>query len=551
MEKNLIIRSVIQFLENKGYSDVAKKLEEESQISLESQEMKTLKNYVYNENYEEAIKLILKACKEGEYILIIPKIRGLQFYELLLSESGKNSKLALEFLRRVFKAGKFYEKDSTLEKCASLVFIKNKNDLYKKMKELSPSCTSKESLLEYINTTLYKSRSLLKSLYPHNLEQMINSVTNKQINNCIYHNVNLKSVSYFETHSCDQNLLPNKCLISLDNNNEEVVNLTLSNTFNYFAAIFKSNSIVIFFIQKSGRDSINLAKLCSFTAHKNQITSAVFNKMDSNLLTASKDKTVKLWDVNTGQLIKQIEIEAMVSSAIFSQDDNSLILSTLDQKLLIYDKQGRHKSTVDYFVVSEMLYSNKYNIYVLSVPTSKAIFLYNLEEKTEVDEIRVNDTIVSICLSKLDKGGYLLINSSTATPVISMWDLTSTKLVRKYFGHRQEGIGNRCAFGGFNENFIICGSITKEIYIWNRLQSVAVSVIKAHSASVNAIIWPSNDYLSILISCSDDHYIKVFANSGINKVTTSESANINNLNNLDGNEPDSSSEMDDSEPVIY
>jgi WD40 repeat protein len=547
MEKNTIIKSVIQYLESKGYTDVANKLQEESSVTLESHEIKLLRKHILNENYDEAIHLIMKICKEGEYMLIIPKIRALQFYELLIVDIIGNSKRALDFLRKVFKLGKHYEKDSRLEKCASLVFIKNKDELYRKMKELIPSSTSKESLMEFITTTLSKSKSLFKSLYPHSLEHMIDSVTNKQLESCIYHNVNFKNISYFENHVCDKTLLPSKCLLNLDANNEEVVNIVLSNSNNYFASVFKSNIISVFLIQRS-RDTINLAKQCTISAHKNQITSVTFDKYDINILTASKDKCVKLWEINQGQMLIRIELDAMVSSAIFSDDESHIICSTIDQKIAVYDRQGRYKSTVDYYVVSEMLYSHKYNIYILTVPTFKAIFLYDLDNKKENDKININDSIVSSSLSKLDHGGFLLINSSTSTPVISMWDLSSTKLVRKYFGHRQEGVGNRCSFGGYNENFIICGSNTKEIYIWNRLQSIAVSVIKAHSASVNSIIWPSNELLSILISCSDDHLIKVFGNNNVSRVTSNDNSNINNV--LKDHEEESS-EMSESEQIIY
>jgi WD40 repeat protein len=130
----------------------------------------------------------------------------------------------------------------------------------------------------------------------------------------------------------------------------------------------------------------------------------------------------------------------------------------------------------------------------------------------------MNDAIISTALSKLDKGGYLLINSSKATPVLNLFNLSTKLIERKFFGHRQECFSIKCSFGGEDENFLVCGSEEAKIYVWNRYHSIPILSIKVHSAPVNTVIFPTNANLSnLIISCSDDHTIKILSTDLINK----------------------------------
>ena len=238
------------------------------------------------------------------------------------------------------------------------------------------------------------------------------------------------------------------------------------------------------------------------------------------LITASKDKTVKLFDIYKGVCKKVFEQANMISSAIFFEEESTILTSCLGQKISLWSRDGTLIDTVTTVTVNELHYSKKHNIIILIAPTIKAIILYDYSTKSEIDKLKINDTIVSTSLSKTDEGEFFLVNSSNATPVLSLWKLSTRKIIRKYFGHRQERLTTKCSFGGELENFLLSGSDNKEIYIWNRNASVPVLVIKAHSSCVNSVIWPTlRPFSSIVISGSDDHTIKVFSNDKTGKIS--------------------------------
>lgn len=263
-------------------------------------------------------------------------------------------------------------------------------------------------------------------------------------------------------------------------------------------------------------NTLKIFQLSKISAHKDIITSLSFSADATKILTASKDKTIKIHEVKTGKNILNIsDLGHMVTSAQFHANETQILCTSLDSKIHIYSILGIKLDSIPSLNINEMVISEKLNLIILSAPILRAILIYDIETKTEQNKILINDTIINISLSKLDKGEHLLINSSNLTPVISLWNLTTNKCIRKYFGHRQERLTTKCCFGGFKEKFILCGSDNKEVFIWNRNKSLPVKIIKFHSAPVNAAVWPTNEKSDFLISVSDDHTVKFFGNENV------------------------------------
>ena len=225
MERNTILKLIIQYLNEKGFKEVAEKIEDESQTFLESPELRKLQHSIMVGDYEESIRIILDNCKEFERISIIPKIRIRQIFEMIVLQKEKS----LDFIRKIASSPYLYEKDSAIEKSISLILIKDRDILERKMKELCPAAYSKEALIDYIRSVLNKSNSLLKTLYPGSLENMLDTVIKNQIKTCKFHNTKLNNFSYFENHSCKKENIPYKNLISLEKHTEEIINVSLSN----------------------------------------------------------------------------------------------------------------------------------------------------------------------------------------------------------------------------------------------------------------------------------------------------------------------------------
>jgi hypothetical protein len=150
MEKSEIIKIIIQYLNDKGFKDVGLKLEDESRVNYESKYLKKLKSLIKENKFEESVKLILQNCPDNnDKILIIPKIRLVQIFENSLKNLKENKqKETIELIRQICNSNSDYEKNSAIEKCSSLIFINKKTELMKKIKEISPTVYSKETLIE-------------------------------------------------------------------------------------------------------------------------------------------------------------------------------------------------------------------------------------------------------------------------------------------------------------------------------------------------------------------------------------------------------------------
>jgi WD40 repeat protein len=323
---------------------------------------------------------------------------------------------------------------------------------------------------------------------------------------------------------CDERNIPHEYIYSIDQHNEEILNIVYSNNCNYFAAILKSNSIAIYKLDincYSEMRNLEITLLNILNGHKSLITSLQWTPNDKYIITASKDKSIKIWCPYTSALKRTINSNESMISSIAIIDNIKFVSCGLDYKLSHYDINGN----LEYYVpvpgltVTEILYSDAFKYILIVSATTNSILIFNYLDKSEVSTIKLNDAIISCGISKQDKGKYLLVNSSKATPVINLICIESKNILRKYFGHRQERFSIKVSFGGENENFILSGSEDAKIYIWNRIHSIPILTIKTHSAAVNSVIWAYNYLSDCIISCSDDHTIKILTNEFVNKVS--------------------------------
>ncbi|HLP59584.1 MAG TPA: caspase family protein, partial [Candidatus Deferrimicrobium sp.] len=74
--------------------------------------------------------------------------------------------------------------------------------------------------------------------------------------------------------------------------------------------------------------------------HDYYVNSAVFSHSGNKMLTASEDKTVKLWDPQ-GKLLQEFTHENAVTSAVFSPDDQTILTVSRDKAARLWNLQGR------------------------------------------------------------------------------------------------------------------------------------------------------------------------------------------------------------------
>lgn len=93
-------------------------------------------------------------------------------------------------------------------------------------------------------------------------------------------------------------------------------------------------------VEKLFTESINIQILETkiLTGHKAEVSSLAFSTDGKYLASTSWDKTVKIWDVNTGKLLKTLEGFASFGRAVsFNSKGNFLAVSNSDKTIKIWD----------------------------------------------------------------------------------------------------------------------------------------------------------------------------------------------------------------------
>ena len=116
-------------------------------------------------------------------------------------------------------------------------------------------------------------------------------------------------------------------------------------------------------------------------SHKDYLYSAVFSPDGKSILTASVDKTAKLWDLS-GKCLVTFSGNSEVLSAVFSPDGKSILTASADNTAKLWDLSG--KCLVTFSGHSAFIYSSVFSPdgkLILTASRDKTAKLWDLSGK--------------------------------------------------------------------------------------------------------------------------------------------------------------------------
>ena len=256
------------------------------------------------------------------------------------------------------------------------------------------------------------------------------------------------------------------------------------------------------------------------SSHSQSIHSIAFSKDGKYILSASRDSTAKLWNLN-GKLIKQFKDPSQLSCADISPDGKHIVTASRDGNTRLWNLDGQ--------VVKEFK-SNSYVEAVVFSPDGKYILsghydstarLWNLNGKMitqfrghaeQVTSVafspagksvitgsydgtvglwdlkgtllrKINNNAKVFCLAFSPSGKYILAGNSDGTA--KLWDLGGN-LVREFKGHIDAVTSVAFSPDG---NFILTGSWDKTARLWDMGGNV-VEIFKGNPTMVTAAFSP-------------------------------------------------------------
>ncbi|KAG9296188.1 hypothetical protein G9A89_014780 [Geosiphon pyriformis] len=203
----------------------------------------------------------------------------------------------------------------------------------------------------------------------------------------------------------------------------------------------------------------------SLSGHAGDVYTVKFHPGDNHIVAGGYDKIVRLYDVNTGQLVKMFNGHQLsVSKTIFNPLGNLIISGSKDNTIKFWD------------IVSG-----------LCIRTISS----HLGEVTSVE---------------MNSNGTLLLSSSKDNSN-RLWDVRMVRPIRRLKGH-QNTSKNFIRAGFASNSLIVGGSEDGIVYIWDQDTGEVLQKLRGHTGMVYNAIW--NAKQSLFVSCSDDRTLNTW-----------------------------------------
>ena len=272
--------------------------------------------------------------------------------------------------------------------------------------------------------------------------------------------------------------------------------------------------------------------------HSNFVKSVAFHPTQPHLLASgSKDRTIKLWDTNTGELLQTLTgHQNQVNGVIFSPDGEILASCSADKTIYLWHHSTGKIITIlkgHILGVNAIAFSPQAPL-IASASADATVKIWNLTGDL-ITTLTAHTTCVK-ALSFSPSGEYLATGGEDRN--IHLWDVESHQILRTLSGHPwdisalifadspellskilSKNLQPKARFNPqSNADILISGSWDKTVKLWHASTGENLDTLVGHTEAVNCIAV----YQNLIISGSSDATIKLwdYTESGFNRVLT-------------------------------
>ncbi|WP_103126401.1 serine/threonine-protein kinase [Nostoc cycadae] len=270
--------------------------------------------------------------------------------------------------------------------------------------------------------------------------------------------------------------------------------------------LFPTNPVSLITRELTGKTS-EMFLTGTLTGHVKSVRSVVFSPDSKTLFSASRDNTIKVWNLATGKEIRTLEGHSKsVSTIAISPDSKTLFSASRDNTIKVWNittgKEIRtlegHSDSVNSIAISP----DGKTLISASRNKNPNITLWNTETGKEIRTLEGHsDSVNSVAISP---DGKTLISAS-ADRNIKVWNLTTGQLIGTLEGHSDSV--NSVAISPDGKT-LVSASADRTIKVWNFATGKVIRTFIGHLGSVSSVaISPDGKTLA---SASGDQTIKVW-----------------------------------------
>lgn len=239
------------------------------------------------------------------------------------------------------------------------------------------------------------------------------------------------------------------------------------------------------------------------TAHRSYVNQVIFSDDGESFLSASADKTIKIWDRKTLKVIRTLSGDPSYINTLLLSDDGQWVISgSADRNIRIWSfDTGKILHTLSGhqgYINSLVLAQNGQILY--SGDSEGMIIVWDLKTFTPIYRLKAHNHAINSLI--LVPNSPILISAS-ADKTIKLWNLTTQKEIRILKGH--SSYVNALALTGNGET-LISASADQSIKLWDIITGQEQQTFQGHTSYVMALQYHSNK--NLLASSSADGTIR-------------------------------------------